>query len=80
MPSRTKMTTISAVISSSETASTAITDRAVKLMPRQTSRHTSAHEISAIGSQSAPVTIPVWRRKACVNAAMPSTETGGNTM
>jgi hypothetical protein len=57
------MTTISAAISSSETAPTAITDRAVKLMPRQTSSHTSAHETSAIGSASAPVTIPVWRRR-----------------
>jgi hypothetical protein len=71
---------LGSVISSSETASTAITDRAVKLMPRQTSSHTSAHETSAIGSPSAPVTIPVWRRKACVNTAMPGTEIGGNTM
>ncbi len=74
------MIVISAVISSSETVSTAITERAVSVMPRETSSHTSTHEITAIGSQSVPIAMPACRKKACVKAAIPSTDTGGNTM
>ena len=74
------MITISTAIRTSETASTVMTDRAVNRIPRETSTHTRIHEISAMGSQSALAAIPVWRKNACVNTAMPSTETGGNTM
>ena len=52
---------MSAAISNTETSSTAFTESAVTFMPRQTSAHTSAHETSAIGSQSPLVAAPVWR-------------------
>jgi hypothetical protein len=52
------MTAIRPVISSSDTASTTITETAVSLIPRHTSIHTSTHEIRAMGSQSAAELMP----------------------
>ncbi len=74
------MTATSAAIRSSDTSSTAITDRAVNLIPRDASSQITIHDTSAIGNQSALAAMPVCRMNARVNTAMPSTETGGKTM